>query len=74
MTTLTEPLRIQTASTIKSGMASRAGTLLLYPDRISHVASAAMGGAMLAGAVGMVVAGKLTRNRAAEKEAEGGKG
>lgn len=67
-----DPIRTQTAFIIKGGMKNKAGTLLLYRDRISHVGSGAMGAAMLGGAVGMAVAGKLAKNKAAEKEAQGG--
>lgn len=67
-----DPIRTQTAFIIKGGMKNKAGTLLLYRDRISHVGSGAMGAAMVGGAVGMAVAGKLAKNKAAEKEAKGG--
>ena len=69
-----DPIRTQTAFIIKGGLKNKTGTLLLYPDRISHVGSAAMGAAMFGGAVGMAVAGKMAKNKAADKEAEGGKG
>lgn len=69
-----EPLRSQTAFLIRGGLKNQAGTLLLYPDRISHVASAGIVAGAAGGAVGMLVAGKVAKNRAAGKEAEGGKG
>ena len=72
--TLTEALRSDTAFLIKGGLKNKAGTLLLFPDRISHVGSAGMVAGMAGGAIGMVVAGKLAKNKAADKEAEGGKG
>jgi hypothetical protein len=71
---VTEPLRSDTAFLIKGGLKNKAGTLLLFPDRISHVASAGMAAGMAGGAIGIVVAGKVAKNRAADKEAEGGKG
>ena len=69
-----EPIRTQTAFLIKGGMKNKAGTVLLYPDRISHVGSAGMAAGIAGGAVGMAIVGKLAKNKAAEKEAEGGKG
>lgn len=69
-----EPIRTQTAFLIKGGLKNKSGTLLLYPDRISHVGSAGMMAGAAGGAIGMAVAGKLAKNKAAEKEAEGGKG
>jgi hypothetical protein len=69
-----DPIRTQTAFLIKGGMKNKAGTVLLYPDRISHVGSAGMAAGMAGGAIGMAVAGKLAKNKAADKEAEGGKG
>jgi hypothetical protein len=69
-----EPLRSQTAMLVRGGLKNQSGTLLLYPDRLSHVASNAMGAAAAGGAIGMLVAGKMAKNKAANKEAEGGKG
>jgi len=69
-----EPLKTQTAFIIRGGLKNQPGTLLLYPDRLSHVASSAMLGAAAGGAIGMMVAGKMAKNKAADKEAEGGKG
>jgi hypothetical protein len=67
-----EPMRMQTAQiiTTKRGLN---GTLLLYPDRLSHVGSVALSNPFLGGALGVVVMGKMARNKAAEKEAAGGK-
>jgi hypothetical protein len=69
-----EPIRTQTAFLIKGGLKNKAGTVLLYPDRISHVGSSGMAAGVAGGAVGMAIAGKLAKNKAADKEAEGGKG
>jgi hypothetical protein len=69
-----EPIRTQTAFLIKGGLKNKAGTVLLYPDRISHVGSAGMAAGMAGGALGAAVANKLAKNKAADKEAEGGKG
>ena len=69
-----EPLRSQTAFLMRGGLKNQAGTLLLYPDRLSHVGSAGIVAGAAGGAVGMLVAGKVAKNRAAGKEAEGGKG
>lgn len=69
-----EPLRSQTAMLVRGGLKNQSGTLLLYPDRLSHVASKAMGAAVAGGAIGALVAGKMAKNKAADKEAEGGKG
>ena len=69
-----DPIRTQSAFLIKGGLKNKAGTVLLYPDRISHVGSGALAGGAVGGAVGMAVVGKLAKNKAADKEAEGGKG
>jgi hypothetical protein len=69
-----EPLRTQTAFIIRGGLKNQAGTLLLYPDRISHVASNGLAAGAAGGALGMLVAGKVAKGKAAGKEAEGGKG
>jgi hypothetical protein len=69
-----DPIRTQTAFLIRGGLKNKTGTLLLYPDRISHVGSAGMTAGLAGGAIGMAVAGKLAKNKAADKEAEGGKG
>lgn len=69
-----DPIRTQTAFLIKGGLKNKAGTLLLFPDRISHVASAALGAAALGGAAGALIANKMAKNKAAEKEAAGGQG
>ena len=69
-----DPIRTQTAFLIKGGLKNKAGTLLLFPDRISHVGSAGMAAGLAGGAIGAAVAGKLAKNKAADKEAEGGKG
>lgn len=71
---MTEPLRTQTAFIIRGGLKNQSGTLMLYPDRLSHVASGAMAAGALGGAIGMAVANKLAKNKAEEKEAAGGKG
>lgn len=71
---MTEPIRSDTAFLIKGGLKNKAGTLLLFPDRISHVGSSALLAGAAGGAIGMVVAGKLAKGKAADKEAEGGKG
>jgi hypothetical protein len=68
-----DPIRTQTAFLIKGGLKNKAGTVLLYRDRISHVGSAGMAAGVAGGAIGMAVAGKLAKNKAAGKEAEGGK-
>lgn len=69
-----EPLKTQTALIIRGGLKNQAGTLMLYPDRLSHVASKAMAAGAAGGAIGMLVANKVAKNKAADKEAEGGKG
>ena len=69
-----EPLRTQTAFILHGGLKNKPGTLLLYPDRLSHVASGALAAGAAGGALGMVMAGKVAKNKAAGKEEEGGKG
>lgn len=69
-----EPIRTQTAQIIRSAFKTNTGTLLLNPDRLSHVASAAMGAAFLGGVGAMAVTNKMAKIKAASKEAEGGKG
>lgn len=69
-----DPIRTQTAFLIKGGLKNKAGTALLYRDRVSHVGSSGMMAGAAGGAIGMAVAGKMAKNKAAEKEAEGGKG
>jgi len=69
-----EPIRKQTAQMIRSALKTSSGTLLLYPDRLSHVVSAAIGVGAAAGVVGLAVANKMAKNKAEEKEAAGGKG
>ena len=64
-----EPIRAQMALLIERPM-NRPGTVLLYPDRISHVASPGAIAAMSAG-IWMGVAGRLVRRKAAEKPAGG---
>ena len=71
---MSEPLRSDTAFLIRGGLKNKAGTLLLFPDRISHVGSAGMMAGMAGGAIGAAMAGKVAKNKAAGKEAEGGKG
>jgi predicted RecA/RadA family phage recombinase len=69
-----EPLRTQTAMVFRGGLKNESGTLLLFPDRLSHVASAGMAAGALGGVAGMLVVGKLAKNKAGDKEAQGGKG
>ena len=64
-------LRVQMALLAQRPM-NRFGTVLLYRDRISHVASAGALAAMMAG-IWAGLAGRLVRRKAAAKEPEGGK-
>jgi len=69
-----EPLRTQTAFLLKGGLRNQTGTLLLYPDRLSHVASNALAGTAVGGALGGMIASGAAKKRAAKKEEEGAKG
>ncbi|MEN3314822.1 MAG: hypothetical protein V7605_1056 [Acidimicrobiaceae bacterium] len=69
-----EPLRSQTAFVIRGGLKNQAGTLLLYPDRLSHVASNALAAGAAGGALGSMIASGAAKKRAAKKEQEGAKG
>lgn len=69
-----EPIRTETAFLLKGGLKNQSGTLLLYPDRVSHVVSAGLAAGAAGGALGALVANKVAKGRAVGKEAEGGKG
>lgn len=69
-----EPIRTQTAFVIRGGLKNQAGTLLLYPDRLSHVASNALAAGAAGGAIGALISSKVAKNKAAAKEEAGGKG
>jgi len=69
-----EPLRSQTAFLLKGGLRNQTGTLLLYPDRLSHVASNALAGTAVGGALGSMIATGMAKKRAAQKEEAGAKG
>jgi hypothetical protein len=64
----------QDSAYLFSGKRNQAGTLLLFPDRLVHVASNAMQMGMLGGALGAVVAQQAAKKRAAGRAAQGGKG
>ena len=69
-----EVIRSEAAMLFKGSLKSQSGTLLLFPDRLSHVAAAVHVAGAAFGAIGALVAGKTARNRAVGKELEGGKG
>jgi hypothetical protein len=64
-----DPIRAQMALLLQRPV-NRPGTVLLYRDRITHVASPGAMAAMLAG-IWMGAAGRLVRRKAAEKAAGG---
>jgi hypothetical protein len=68
------PIRQESALLFLGGRKSETGTLLLFPDRLVHVASNAMRAGMLGGALGAVIAQQAAKRRAIGRAAEGGKG
>jgi len=68
-----QPIRQASASRF-AGKRGQAGTLLLYPDRLVHVASNVMQVGMFGGAIGALLAQQVAKQRAAGRAAQGGKG
>jgi hypothetical protein len=68
-----QPTRQQSAY-LYSGKRTQAGTLLLFPDRLVHVASTAMALGFLGGALGAVAVQQAAKKRAPGRAAAGGKG
>src|SRR5438552_3266623 len=68
-----EPLKSATAYILYGGMKNKPGTLLLYPDRIVHVARSALA-AGAGGVIGALIGNRVAKGRAAGRAAEGGKG
>jgi hypothetical protein len=69
-----DPIRVQTAYLLGGGRRNQAGTLLLYPDRLSHVASRVLAVAAARGVTGVLVATRVAKGKAPRQAAEGGKG
>ena len=67
------PLKAQSASWVKGGLKSRAGTLLLYPDQLVHVGSKAAQIGAAFGAIGILVTRQIANAGAARKVEAGGK-
>ncbi len=69
-----EAIRSESATLFRGTLKSQSGTLLLFPDRLSHVAAHVHVAAVALGPIGALVALKSARNKAVGKEVEGGKG
>jgi hypothetical protein len=68
-----QPIR-QDSAAMFSGKRMQAGTLLLFPDRLVHVASNLAGVGLLGGALGAVLAAQAAKSRAVGRATQGGKG
>jgi len=66
------PLRVQAAFWMRGGLKNRAGSLLLYPDRLVHVGSKLLQVGGGGGVLGVLLARGIANGRAAGKAAKGG--
>jgi hypothetical protein len=65
------PLKRSPAFLLKGGLKNKPGTLLLYPDRIVHVASRGIWAGAAFGALGALL-GQVLASRRAERHADAG--
>jgi hypothetical protein len=68
------PLLVAPGYLLEGGLKNKPGTLLLFPDRLVHVATSPLAAVMYTGLLGYLIGTRLARPAALRRAAAGGKG